>query len=164
MTLQHIDTVIGFVVVMLLLSMLITVLVQMVIAVLGLRGANLLWGVKTLLQQVGVNKNAEDIAEAVLRHPAISHTRNRRATAIHVDELVRLLRDLAANPDSRLKAAAQPPLKTLIEKLSGIDSRPATGRPGIGEALSHSDRRRPRCCGSGSNDGSSGPGRDQLLV
>jgi len=44
MGLEHFDTVFAFVIVMLLLSLVITMGVQLVVAILGLRGRNLLWG------------------------------------------------------------------------------------------------------------------------
>jgi hypothetical protein len=103
---------IGFAVVMLVLSLLITVLVQGVIAVLNLRGLNLLWGLKCLLRQISQREEAEveQIAKAVLKHPSVSHASHRwwdalrYARAIRSDEIVRILMDLASRPG--LKSAA----------------------------------------------------------
>ncbi len=53
MTLEHLDTALGFAVIMLLLSLLITVLVQTVTAVLGLRGSNLTFGHRSHLEAQG---------------------------------------------------------------------------------------------------------------
>jgi hypothetical protein len=88
MTLQHLDTVIAFATVMLGVSLLITVLTQIVAALSGLRGANLRWGIRKLLTTMD-NANAalnadqkgdenelemkcETLADKILRHPLIS--------------------------------------------------------------------------------------------
>ena len=49
MTLEYVDTILAFIVVMLLLSLLITVRVQLVVSFLNLRGGSLLWGVEQIL-------------------------------------------------------------------------------------------------------------------
>jgi len=98
MTLEHLDTALGFAVIMLLLSLLITVLVQTVTAVLGLRGSNLRWGVAQLLAQIDPSlvDHAKAIAERALRHSAIAPIWKRRATAIRPDELIRVLDQMSA--------------------------------------------------------------------
>jgi hypothetical protein len=70
MTLAHLDMLIAYTVVMLGVSLIITVLTQMVSACLGLRGTNLLWGTKTLLKSI--DPQLESQAEAILSHPIIS--------------------------------------------------------------------------------------------
>jgi hypothetical protein len=50
--LSYLDTAIGFAVVMLGISLLITILTQMVSALVNHRGGNLLWGVKTLFANI----------------------------------------------------------------------------------------------------------------
>lgn len=99
MALDYFDTAMGFAAVMLMLSLLVTVLVQMVVAVLGLRGANLAWGVKKLLEQVdpSLGQQAKTVAAAVLEHPTVKPY-FRKATAISPAELVMILEDLVANP------------------------------------------------------------------
>jgi len=118
--LAYLDTFIGFAVVMLGASLLITILTQMVSALLSHRGANLKWGLTTLFQHVpncpAINKLevAEKLAKDVLSHPLISDSvfsvklpipippwladRFRLATAIHPDELVAILKDLSTQP------------------------------------------------------------------
>ena len=95
--LQHFDTVMSFAVVMLLLSLLVTTLVQMILAATQLRGLVLQWGIEKLLKQLSpdLKDHAEAIAEAVLTHPMIHHAGERRATSIRQEELLRLLDDLA---------------------------------------------------------------------
>jgi hypothetical protein len=111
MTLEHLETLIAFAVVMLGVSLLITVFTQMVSALFGLRGTNLLWGLKTLFATV--DKQLVDQAEAVLRRPLISDSFFSRfkdvpvirkligrwtlASAIRPDELARTLSHLSAD-------------------------------------------------------------------
>jgi hypothetical protein len=104
MTLEHLDTALGFAVIMLLLSLLITVLVQMFVAVSGLRGGNLLRGVQQILAQASpaMREHAGAIAERVLRHPAVAPIWKRRATAIRAEELVGLLQNLESSPGGPL--------------------------------------------------------------
>jgi hypothetical protein len=102
MTLEHVDTAFGFIVILLLLSMLITVIVQMIIAILGLRGRVLGWGVEQLLRQVDPTweEHAKVLARKILKHRTLSHvgvvlTRyQHRATAIRSDEMIKVLPDI----------------------------------------------------------------------
>lgn len=116
--LGQLDTFIAFAVVILGVSLLITVLNHITTAVLGMRGANLRWGIETLLQQVDprLAGDARRISEEVLRHPLISDStmsrfhswplvsrlfgRWRTASAIKVGELLRILRKLAVDPQA----------------------------------------------------------------
>jgi hypothetical protein len=112
--LQYVDTLIGFAVVMLGLSLMITILTQMVSALLSHRGANLRWGLQTLFAQCSfpaLQGAAAELAHSVLTHPLISDSifslklpgklpewfknRIQLATAIHPEELVAILSRLA---------------------------------------------------------------------
>ena len=80
---QQLDIVIAFAMIMLLLSLLVTVFVQMVVAVLGLRGSNLLWGLEQLLEQVApklaakANKGtARAIVKQILGHKILATSTN----------------------------------------------------------------------------------------
>jgi hypothetical protein len=119
MTLQHIDTAIGFATLMLLLSLLITVLVQTTAAVLRLRGSNLFHGVVRLLKQAdpSLSAQAEALADLVLRHPTVSHTANQRATAIGVDEFIRVLRDVGSRTQGEAIAALKASIGTDFKQL-----------------------------------------------
>jgi hypothetical protein len=106
MSMENFDTVMSFVIIMLLLSMLITILVQSVVAVLGVRGWNLLFGVNRLLLQIdpSLGAKSKNIAKAILQHPSISHMpiwgeRRRKATTIRPQELLSILKDLS-RPDA----------------------------------------------------------------
>ena len=76
--LGYLDTLIGFAVVMLLISLLITILTQIVSALVNHRGSNLKWGLKTLFANIDAKRlpnltaNADKVAEAVLTHCLIS--------------------------------------------------------------------------------------------
>jgi hypothetical protein len=111
MTLEHLETLIAFAVVMLGVSLLITVFTQMVSALFGLRGTNLLWGLKTLFATF--DQRLVDQAEVVLRRPLISDSafskykdvpvigklisRWTLASALRPDELARTLSRLSAD-------------------------------------------------------------------
>lgn len=118
--LAYLDTLIGFAVVMLGASLLITVLTQMVSGLLSHRGANLQWGLEMLFRHIPgcplLNDagRAKMMARDVLSHPLISDSifsirlpipvprwigdRFKLATAIDPDELVAILKDLATKP------------------------------------------------------------------
>jgi hypothetical protein len=73
---QHIDAVIAFVVLMLVASLFITAATQLVVSLLGLRGANLRRSLVDLFETSCPDEQAgrwaSEIARRVLRHPAIS--------------------------------------------------------------------------------------------
>jgi hypothetical protein len=63
MSLESINTVFAFVVVILILSLVITLSVQIVVALAGLRGKNLIWGVTKVLERSPVlSEYATEIA------------------------------------------------------------------------------------------------------
>ena len=74
MSLQYLDIAIGVAVVMLAVSLLITILVQLVANILSLRGSNLRWAVTTLIKEVhpDLGSLAPAIAQQALTHPLIS--------------------------------------------------------------------------------------------
>jgi len=111
MTLEHIDSILAFVLIVTGVSLIITALNQMVSALLGLRGTHLRWALTTLLTNVDQDlaKHARQISEAVLHHSLISDSsfsrwnvrlfrRWRLASAIRLDELIDILRHLAKPP------------------------------------------------------------------
>ena len=122
MTLAHLDTLIAFAVLMLGVSIIITILTQLVSTALGLRGTNLLWGIQTVLRTIDPALEAE--AERILRHSLISDSVTSKfraaledvplagrfirrwtlASAIRPEELVRMLalraRELRATGDA----------------------------------------------------------------
>ena len=94
MTLAYFDTVFAFAVVMLLLSLFITVLVQLAISLLNLRGRSLLWGIEQILNSYpALRAHAKTLAEKVLKHESISPG-GRLAKAIGSDELKSILKGI----------------------------------------------------------------------
>src|SRR2546429_4922609 len=73
---QHFDTVIAFAVLMLVASLFITAATQLVVSLLGLRGANLRRSLVALFETACPDQEAKrwakEIARRLLRHPAIS--------------------------------------------------------------------------------------------
>ncbi len=124
MALRYLDTAIGFAVVMLLLSLLVTTFVQSVVALLNLRGSNLKWGLQTLLGQIDPTleeKIRSEIAEKVLTHPALASStlfQRRRAVAIRVEELFRVLQHLSQETQSG-KGALSAEAVAGLTRLSG---------------------------------------------
>jgi hypothetical protein len=135
--LQYVDTLIGFAVVMLGLSMTITILTQMVSALMSHRGANLQWGLQTLFEQSSfpaLQGAAAQLSHTVLTHPLISDSifslripkwvpvpawfknRFQLATAIHPEELVAILSRLANTTE------AGTPVGTGINALLGAQN------------------------------------------
>ncbi|MGD0908154.1 MAG: hypothetical protein ABSA96_11275, partial [Candidatus Acidiferrales bacterium] len=90
MTLQHADTIIAFVAVMLAASLVVTAGAQFVVSLLGLRGANLRRSLadlfETACQDRDAKRYAKEISRRVLRHPLISGSTFSRF-GIRVDEL-----------------------------------------------------------------------------
>lgn len=123
--LAYLDTLIGFAVVMLGASLLITILTQMASALFSHRGANLRWGLETMFEHVPdcpeLNKlaNAQMVATLILTHPLISDSifsgklfqwlpdRMKLATAVSPDELAAILKDLAASYGAQAGKDAQ---------------------------------------------------------
>jgi hypothetical protein len=132
MMLQYLDIAIAIAVVMLAVSLLITILVQLVANVLSLRGSNLRWAVTTLIEEVHADYKADAavIANTVLTHPLISDStlsnfaksrwikgplkklwiRFSLATAVRLEELVGVLDflgDASATATPAAKAMAE---------------------------------------------------------
>jgi hypothetical protein len=122
--LEQIDSVIAFSVVMLMLSLVVTALVQVISALTDLRGRNLASGLANLMHQIGPELRdklpdgstmAEYVADIVVKHPAVAHA-GTRAKAISQEELVRVLRDLCSErPAASIDETAKTKLKDLLD-------------------------------------------------
>src|ERR1700722_4339368 len=127
---EQLDAAIAFVVVMLMLSLLVTAIVQTISALLDLRGKNLVRALSDLFAQIdsGLRSDADEsekgikylferaknvwthpftkitlatrVADAVSMHPTIAHTFS-RAKAIRKDELLNVLQDLGSDSPAR---------------------------------------------------------------
>ena len=130
--LQQLDSAIAFAVVMLILSLLITALVQIVNASFDLRGLNLVWALTRLFHQadpalqqtVGKRKFGElfsptlgrRLAQAVSRYKPLASGIVGRAKAIRSDELLLVLRQMVLNPPGNLPAEAHQALVMLVNE------------------------------------------------
>jgi len=132
MTLEHLDIIFAFVMVITGVSLLITALNQAASALLGLRGTHLRWAIVTLLQNTDpkLNPYARDIAEQVLHHPLISDStfsrfepkllaRWKLANGVRKSELMEILRLLAERPaqSGEAQPAWQSQLKESLDQL-----------------------------------------------
>ena len=153
--LAYLDTLIGFSVVMLVISLLITILTQIVSALLNHRGSNLKWGLQMLLANIDpkqfpkLTANAEAVAHSVLTHCLISDSwfsgnkmaqsigarvpllqqlveRYQLAAAIRPSELRDILQHLANNQF----ADTQPEIAAEIRRLLGTNRAVAAAAPG----------------------------------
>jgi hypothetical protein len=129
--LEQLDSAIGFAVVMLMLSLLITVFVQAASAAFDLRGRNLVWGLTKLFHQLdgafahSVKRDWNEvrssvgkrIAEAVVMHPLVTHQTAGRAKTIRVSDLLTVLQDLATNPPRRLPEEARKVLESWTQRV-----------------------------------------------
>jgi len=122
--LQQIDSAIAFSVTMLMLSLIITAVVQVIAALADLRGRNLASGLSNLFRQIEPQFReklpdgstiAQHIANVVVRHPAIAHA-GTRAKAVSQSELISVLQDLcSATPAAEINLTAKAKLKELLE-------------------------------------------------
>jgi hypothetical protein len=119
--LDHLDTLISFVVIISGLSVVVTTLTQMASAALGLRGSNLRWGLTTLIEQLdpGLEAHAATLSERVLQHPLISDstfsgfrtrliTRWKLASTIRKEELLEILHRLSSGDGGGTAAGSEP--------------------------------------------------------
>ena len=116
--LKQLDTLIGFVVVMSIVSLLVTIITQMISSLLGLRGKNLSDALQVMMHRINPNiapDVAQQLAGHILTRPVISDSmlsmsskiwdkvpilawfrrRSKTASAIRPDELLDLVRDVA---------------------------------------------------------------------
>ena len=123
MVLEYFNIVFAFVVVMLLFSLVITILVQIVVALGGLRGRNLLWAVTRVLDRIPeLQGYAAEIAEKALLHPAVTTT-GKVAKVIGSKELLTVLQDLANSPNTSLGGKTKDALKEVISSTVSQESQ-----------------------------------------
>jgi hypothetical protein len=141
MILQYLDTIIAFVVVLLGLSLLITILNQMISTLFGYRGTNLLWGVETVLSTIDptLTGKAKDMAKKVLTEPIISDSlfsrfkdvpilktitsRWRLASAVSTQDLIHGLKKIA--DDKTTDSTTATALNTMLSEIDPETARNA---------------------------------------
>jgi hypothetical protein len=98
--LNSIDILIGFSVIMLMVSMSVTLINQWILTLLGMRGKKLLDGVQSLLSQVAPGVLTADyartIAEQVLKHPLSGRGGKKLAEVIQREDLVKIVLEIGA--------------------------------------------------------------------
>ena len=121
--LNTIDVMVGLVLVMLIMSMVVTMLTQFIASILNLRGTALRHGLGTLLSLLDNTLDAgkaRELADLLLRDPLIATPnlffpgtlRRSLATAVHREELTKLILEFAANgppTDRRDPLRTKPP-------------------------------------------------------
>lgn len=119
--LDTLDILIGVSLVMLMVSLGVTLLTEMIVTLLQLRGQHLLRGIADLLQQIQPDMErcvAQNIVTQVLNHRLVRGSRmSRLASVIKREELTTILMELAgAAPDGKSSCHAdwQTPLKTVL--------------------------------------------------
>lgn len=121
--LKTLDILIGATTVLLLFSLAVTVITEVVTNILGKRGAHLLNGLSSLLQQLGIpaKDTAKQIAEALLKHPMVASAEGKLGTVIHRQEFTNLLLDIASEQGkTAIGNDALTALKQML-KNNGID-------------------------------------------
>jgi hypothetical protein len=128
--LKQLDVLIGFAVVMSIVSMLIMVINQMVLSGLQLRGKQLMDALEAMFKTLkpDLGEKAKALAEAVLRHPVISDSaksgdKRGLASAIRPEELLAILKKLEASADDPDKWIGNKTLKHADEALVRKDDR-----------------------------------------
>lgn len=125
--LKSIDILVGLSIVMLVVSLAVTVITGAVMRFLQSRGKQLATGIAGLLRQVDSsldNGSANQIAQAVLKHPLIGT--GKLGTVIHREELTTLLLELASgDTPGELEAAARQKLTDLLKKNGITDPKTA---------------------------------------
>lgn len=98
--LKSVDILIGFSVIMLVVSMSVTLIIQWIMHLLKRRGKELLKGLTALMQQIDsdLQEHAEEIATQILSHPMLAHPGKGLAEVVHREELIKIVLELAASP------------------------------------------------------------------
>lgn len=98
--LKSVDILIGFAVIMLVVSMSVTLIINAILQLLGMRAKKLREGVTRLLQQLDsellTRARAEVLAGKILTHPLLAHSETRPAEVIQREELIRVAFEIAA--------------------------------------------------------------------
>jgi len=115
--LKSVDILIGFSLIMLVVSMSVTLIIQWIVHVTGMRGKKLLEGITDLIHQIDPKlltiDHAQEIANQVLAHPMLAHGADGLAEVVHREELVKILLELGGNPDSPARQALATTLTNL---------------------------------------------------
>jgi hypothetical protein len=108
--LKSVDILIGFSVIMLVVSMSVTLIIQWIVHILGMRGKELLKGLTALLQQIDPKlltpEHAEEIATKILTNPMLARSGEKLAGVVQREELIKTVLEIAAGAGA---PSSQPP-------------------------------------------------------
>jgi len=118
--LEHVDALIAFTGIILMVSLVVTVITQIVVAVANLRGKNLLWGLTTLLSEIEpeLKDEAEKVARKILSNPLINRHKKRLPPLIRMEEFSQLLIQLSESGDVK---EFNEKTRNSLKKLTRID-------------------------------------------
>ena len=108
--LKSVDILIGFSVIMLVVSMSVTFIIQWIVHISGMRGKELLKGLTALLQQIDPKlltpEYAEEIATKILTNPMLARSGEKLAEVVQREELIKTVLEIAAGaaPSPQLAA------------------------------------------------------------
>lgn len=128
--LRYLDIVIAFSVIMLGLSLMVTLLNQMISAFLSYRASNLRWGIQTMLTTVNegaLGPHAREIANRILTEPIVSDSIVARFGDVKVPILGWLLQ--------RWKLASAIGPDTLVRTLEKVSNEVRAARPTVADAI-----------------------------
>ena len=123
MILKNVDTVLAFAAVMLILSLIVTTVVQMLVTLLSLRGQNLVRGVSRLFRQLDpafTKAVADELSRKLLRHPAVVRSLGRVTQAISKEEFVKLANNMLQNSQVNLTDEAEKALRGYLAQTAAI--------------------------------------------
>jgi hypothetical protein len=108
--LKSIDILIGFSVIMLAVSMSVTLIIQWILNLSGMRGKKLLVGVMHLLRQIDpallTPEYAAELAETILKHPMLASGPGKMAEVVQREDLIKTILAVAAAAVTAKPAAA----------------------------------------------------------
>ena len=128
--LRYLDVIIAFSVIMLGLSLVITILNQMISAFLSYRGSNLRWGIQTMLSTLNegvLGPQAKAIANRILTEPIVSDSIFARFGDVDLPLLGTLL--------NRWKLASAIGADTLVRTLTRVSGEMRAGNPTVAQAI-----------------------------
>ena len=130
--LDSIDTLIAFTLIFTVVSLFITILVQMITAYFNMRGKNLVWGVAEAFEAIApelkseVRGKGKELADHLLKDPLLSDSQIRGAvkltSAVRADELFDLMHRIATNKKPGTPEEIKKNVITLFKSLGVPDS------------------------------------------
>ena len=106
--LKSLDILIGFSVIMLVVSMSVTLIIQWIVHALGMRGKELLKGLTALVQQIDplLKPHAEVIARQILTNPMLARAGEKLAGVVQREELIKTMLEIASGAAPQLPQPA----------------------------------------------------------